>query len=83
MKPIEMIAWFKEDGIPKPLKYRITTSEGTKKVVSVDQVISTSEEKLTGNKMIVYTCQSTIGETQKIYELKYEISSCKWYLAKI
>ncbi len=83
MKPIEMIAWFTEDGIPKPLRYRITDENGEKTVIKVNKVITTSEEKLAGNRMIIYTCQSCINNIEKVYELKYELSTCKWYLSKI
>ncbi|MBU3177565.1 hypothetical protein KPL47_14610 [Clostridium estertheticum] len=46
--------------------------------------------KLDGNKqrisdeiMTVVTCQSVINEIDRLYELKYELSSCRWILFKI
>ncbi|NLW22982.1 MAG: hypothetical protein GXY88_07000 [Tissierellia bacterium] len=83
MKPIEMIAWFPKEGVPIPLRYRITTSDDTNHVVKVHKVVYKEEEKLAGNRMILYRCESIINNRQKIYELKYEIDSCKWFLFKI
>lgn len=82
MKPIEMIAWFTEEGIPKPLRYRLINEDGEQQVIKVDRIISTSQEKLAGNRMIVFTCQSCINNIEKVYELKYELSTCKWFLSK-
>lgn len=82
MRSIEMVAWFTEDGIPTPVRYRV--NEGEKKfVVKVDRIIIRTEEKLAGNRMFVYRCQSIINNTEKVYELKYEINSCKWFLYKM
>lgn len=83
MKPIEMIAWFTTKEKPIPLRYRIIDENNIYKVIKVDKVLFAEEEKLAGNRMILYRCQSTINNTQKIYELKYEISTYKWFLFKI
>ena len=56
MKPIEMIAWFNKEGVLNPIRYKL---DGM--VSKVDQVTSKSEEKLAGNRMIIYRCQSEIN----------------------
>ncbi|WP_242975913.1 hypothetical protein [Desulfosporosinus sp. FKB] len=78
MKPIEMIAWFDVPGIPRPIRFR---HDG--EVVKVEQIIRLSEEKLAGNRMKIYECQSNINGQLKRYELKYELNTCKWFLYKI
>ncbi len=83
MKPIEMIAWFTSERNPVPLRYRIVSEDESYVVIKVDRVISSEEEKLAGNRMIVYKCQSLINNIQKLYEIKYEIDSCKWFLYKM
>lgn len=83
MKPIEMIAWFTNDKYPVPLRYRITSEDMSNTVIKVDKILFKEEEKLAGNRMIVYRCESIINNTQKIFELKYEIGTCKWYLYKM
>lgn len=82
MKPIEMIAWFTEGGIPRPLRYRIDSGDGLK-VIKVDNIITMEKERLAGNPMLIFKCQSIIHGVEKLYELKYEVSSCKWFLYKI
>ncbi|MCF6459604.1 hypothetical protein [Clostridium sp. Cult3] len=83
MKPIEMIAWFTTEKKPIPLRYRLVDENDTYKVIKVDRILFAEEEKIAGNRMILYRCQSIIHNTQKIYELKYEIDTCKWFLFKI
>ncbi len=83
MKPIEMIAWFNKDDYPVPLRYRITAEDLSDTVIKVDKILFRQEEKLTGNRMILYRCESIINDVQKTFELKYELSTCKWYLFKM
>jgi len=83
MKPIEMIAWFSKDKYPIPLRYRIVDENMENKVIKVDKILFKEEEKIAGNRMILYRCESIIENTQRIFELKYEISTCKWFLFKI
>jgi len=78
MSPIEMIAWFTKDGVPNPVRYKL---EG--KVIRVEQVTSRSEEKLAGNQMIIYRCQSEIDGELRPFELKFELQTCKWFLFKM
>lgn len=40
-------------------------------------------EKLAGNPMLVFRCQSVINNLNKIYEIKFELKTCKWILYKI
>lgn len=81
-KPIEVIAWFKTDGVPKPLRFRINDND-SKIVIKVDRIVQTDTEKLAGNQMIVFRCQSLINDVTKVYELKYELKTCKWILYKM
>ncbi len=83
MKPIEMIAWFNSEGYPTPLRYRLMDENMSNKVIKVNKILFKEEEKFAGNRMILYRCESIINNTQKIFELKYEISTCKWFLFKM
>ncbi|MEQ8156129.1 MAG: hypothetical protein ABRQ25_14785 [Clostridiaceae bacterium] len=82
-KQIEMIAWFKNDGTPKPLRFRMKNEDDTFSVIKVDRVIYNETEKLAGNPMILFMCQSLVNNIDVVYELKYEIKTCKWMLYKI
>jgi len=78
MKPIEMIAWFTKEGVPNPVRYKLDGE-----VRKVEQVVSKSEEKLAGNRMIIYRCQSEINGELRPFELKYELQTCRWFLFKM
>jgi len=82
--PIEMIASFSKKGIPHPLKFKISAS-GDKypTIVKVNTVIHVESEKTAGNPIYVFRCQSLIEDNLKVYELKYELSTCKWFVYKI
>lgn len=83
MKEIEMIAYFTKEGMPIPIKYRIANEEGELQVVVVEKVLWKKQDKRAGNLMITYACQSGFSGVERLYELRYEASSFKWYLHKI
>lgn len=83
MQQIKMIAWFAENGNLTPLKFQIKGESNEFVTIKVDSVSERSEEKLAGNRMMIYRCQSEIDGIEKQYELKYEIVTCKWYLYKM
>lgn len=82
MQPIEVIASFNLDGLSTPLRLKIMENDSPS-VITVEYVSFRSEEKLAGNKMITFRCQSTIKGVLKIFELKFEPSTGKWFLYKI
>ena len=82
MQPIEMIAWFTLEGTPNPIRYKMPSDDASNIVVKVDRVVTRSEEKLAGNRMFIFRCQSEINGLLKLFELKYELNTCKWYLYK-
>jgi len=82
MQPIEMIAWFTIEGIPNPIRYKLTSDDASSIVVKIDRIVTRSEEKLAGNRMFIFRCQSEVDGLLKLFELKYELSTCKWYLYK-
>ena len=85
MQPIEMIAWFTLEGTPNPIRYKMNSDNANAShvVVKVDRVVTRSEEKLAGNRMFIFRCQSEINGILKLFELKYELNTCKWYLYKM
>ncbi|MCX8131862.1 MAG: hypothetical protein N3I35_17415 [Clostridia bacterium] len=82
MKPIKMICMSNENGAVTPIRFQIKDDSKELITIKVDSITQSSEEKLAGNKMLIYRCQSEIEGVEKVYELKYEISTCKWYLYK-
>lgn len=82
-RPIEMVAWFTIEGIPNPVRFRIKNDDGEMDVVKIEKIVFKEREKIAGNEMINYRCQSTISGQTKTLEIKYELSTCKWILFKI
>ena len=82
-KQIGVISWTNINGKINPVRFKLTKDDGSISVIKIDKVISIEREKLAGNNMLVYTCQSIIKEVDRIYELKYELNTCKWMLYKI
>lgn len=81
-KPIEMIAWFKPDGGIRPIRFRMMVDDEYQ-VIPISQIISIKKEKLAGNEMFVFDCQSKMGHVEKRFEVKYEVDTCQWMLYKI
>ena len=82
-KPIEMVVWFTSDGEPHPVRFRYSNEEGSNEVVNIGKILYRNKEKLAGNPMILFTCQSEINGIYKVFEIKYELSTMKWVLFKI
>lgn len=83
VKPIEMVSWTAIDGHINPVRFRIANEDESVSVIKIDKVITIDKEKLAGNNMLVYKCQSVIKGSERLFELKYELSSCKWILWKL
>ena len=82
-KPIEMVAWTDTKGNINPVRFKITNKDETSSFIKVDKVITVDKEKLAGNNMLVFKCQSVINEIERLYEIKYELGTCRWILFKI
>ncbi|MBL4934479.1 hypothetical protein JK636_01755 [Clostridium sp. YIM B02515] len=82
-KPVDMVCWFEKTGVPHPIRFKITSEDESEKVIKVDKVFAVDKERLVGNDMLVFKCQSVINNTQKIFELKYELRTCRWILFKM
>lgn len=82
-QPIEMISYTDDKGDIRPLRFRLKVEDEALRVIKVDKVIIRETEKLAGNNMIVFKCQSLIDNVEKLFEIKYELKTCKWILFKI
>jgi hypothetical protein len=82
-QPIEMISYTDNKGDVRPLRFRLVNEDESVKVIKIDKVIVKETEKLAGNNMLVFKCQSLIDNVERLFELKYELSTCKWMLFKV
>lgn len=83
MKSVDMICLSSSDGDITPLKFRIKEGGGEPRIVKIDRIISRKEEKIAGNRMLIFTVQSDMDGIERVFEMKYEIQSFKWYLYKL
>lgn len=81
-KGIDMICRIDEEGIPKPIKFKILEEDETAQIIHIERIMHTELEKKAGNRMYVYTCRVTVYDTEKIIVLKYFIDECRWILFK-
>lgn len=81
--PIEMVSYTDKKGSIRPTRFRMQIDDESTQVIKIDKVIVKETEKLAGNVMIVYQCQSLIENVIKLFEIKYELKTCKWILFKI
>lgn len=81
--PIEMVSYTDNKGGINPIRFRLQVDNEPMQVIKIDKVITKGVEKFAGNIMIVYKCQSLIDDVIKLFEIKYEIATCKWILYKI
>lgn len=81
--PIEMVSYTDNKGSIRPIRFRMQIGDEPMQVIKIDKVIVRDTEKLAGNIMLVYKCQSLIDNVTKLFEIKYELATCKWILYKI
>ncbi|MGH4052837.1 MAG: hypothetical protein ACREVX_16170 [Clostridium sp.] len=81
--PIEMVAYTDNKGSINPIRFRLQVDDQPMQVIKIDKVTEKATEKLAGNFMIVYKCQSVIDGEEKLYEIKYELGTCRWILYKM
>jgi len=82
-KPIEVISMTDIKGNITPLRLRIENEDESIQVIKIDKIIDRVHEKFAGNNKLVFTCRSLINDIEKVFEIKYEIATCKWILFKI
>ena len=81
--PIEVVSYTDNKGFINPIRFRVQLDDESVQVIKVDKIITKQTEKLAGNVMLVYKCQSLIDNAIKLFELKYELATCKWMLFKM
>lgn len=83
IKPVDMIAWYTHEGIINPLKFRIQDDKNENVILNVDKIFKRNQVKSAGKVVRVYDCQSLINGIDKLFQLRYEVEACTWYLYKI
>lgn len=81
--PIKMISYVDNKGDLCPLRFRYKTEDGSIQDIKVENIIDKSTEKLADGNMIIYKCQSLIGNTIKLFEIKHDAATYKWNVFEI
>lgn len=82
-KNIDMIVWFKANGEPVPIKFRINDENENSFTVKIDKILSCERQKKAGQDIYLYDCETLAENCTKRYTLKYMVASCNWYLFKL
>lgn len=82
-KQIEMVAWTDINGKINPVQFKIANADESISVIKIDKVLTIEKERLAGNNMLIYKCQSVIKGSERLYEIKYSFDTCKWMLWKL
>ncbi len=83
MQNIEVIAHFSMDGKLTPYRLKYQTSDERCIVIKINQVMTQQTDFYTGNMIYVYDCSAVINNIEQLFQIKYELKSCKWFLSKI
>ena len=75
MRSVDMICCTNKDGVITPIKFRISDEDKEIKIIRIDRILSRKEEKLAGNRMLIFTVQSVINGNEHRFEMKYEFST--------
>lgn len=80
-KPIEVLALFTREGIPKPMQFWIEAKDESICTFKIGNIIS--REKHRGKDTIVIRCQCAINEIHRTIDIEYWPETCKWVLNSI
>ncbi|MFL0245925.1 hypothetical protein [Candidatus Clostridium stratigraminis] len=64
--PIDMACWFEKTGTPHPVRFKPITEDESEVVFKVDKVKLIDKEKIAGNEMLIFKCQSAINNQQRL-----------------
>ena len=81
-KPVDALVIFHQGEHPLPYKFKYAAKDGAVKYVQVDKVLETEERQFGSMPVIIYRCQSRVGEQDVRYELKYVLRDARWELYK-
>jgi hypothetical protein len=82
-KNIDMLCWFDEKGLPHPIRFRVKTEDESNEVIKIDKVLFVDKDKIKNHENLIFRCVSLFNGIKKVYELKFNLMSCKWILFRI
>ncbi len=79
---VDMIATFMRHERPHPVRFRWEDRYGNVRVIRVEHIAETTEEKVGGFAVFKYLCQSMIEGRERTYELRFMSKNAQWILYK-
>lgn len=79
---VEVIAACDTCGGFRPLRIRFEGSDHQLHRVNIDQIVSEREVSYVGVEAIIYLCRSHEENTERLFELRYNIRSHSWQLLR-
>ena len=80
--PVDVISVCSADGDIRPLRFRMEDENHQLCRIDIDEVVSCKEIQYVGIEAQVFLCRATVGQRQKLFELKYTIRSHTWCLLR-
>jgi len=66
-----------------PLRFRFEDGEHKVQTITIDKILCVKEINYVGREAYVYTCQSIVDDTARLFEIKYTVGSHKWTFYKM
>lgn len=76
--PIQLDSVCSTKGEFTPRWFRYENKEHQIEKVTIEKILSYKEINFVGLKMIQYICTATVEEQERIFELRYNVTSHKW-----
>ena len=80
---IEMVSSTNLKGVITPIRFRLQLPDESLQVIKVDRILTRETERVLGFYQTTFRCQSMIENTMRLFELTFDLSSCKWTLSKM
>ncbi len=77
-RPVQMLAWWREDGRLEPLRFRVEDEESVLQTVSISRVLAVREVAYVGAEAIFFRCLGELAGLEKLFELRYALRDHKW-----
>ena len=77
---VEMIAEFKKNDKPRPLRFRFAQAEEEAVTVNVDRIVSAEIAGKRDDPTFIYRCESMVGGVLVNYELDFQLRQQEWRL---
>ena len=81
--PVEILTVCGTDGRLQPLRFRLEDGEHRLHTVSVKKVLSVKEVQYVGIEALVYLCRAAFLGRERLFELRYTVSTHRWVLLRM